>query len=306
MMSKKITNTELEQFIKDDIKSKALGNDITLQKFNEIKEKITSALKTHSESVQQPTESTETLTEQIPPSSVPENDIMERGVQQPEPSTITQTTTVSQDAVSTAEKEGELTQKEKDLNQKEQELQAKEAELNQKAESLKYTPQIPEILNNVGSEELFVFSEDELSFSAENLSSQKFRKMSNPDDKVSMMELWGTEGKRKSLISLVKLIPIGNIEFNVLQGTSYFEKMPYQNGENPEPVPVDPNIGLTASEARESQILPNIDSIEPVANTTLPLDTTGDALKMINSEDVEKDRIYKYLNDYFKDKFPHV
>ena len=291
IMSDKITKSELDELIKRKIKEKGLSQDIGEDKISEIKNKINLTL------------NNKDLTEVTPANQQPQTVPVEP-VAQNSPEPITQTTTISKDAVELAKREGELEEKEREFAQKHSELTIKEKELAEKEQALAYKPQIPSVLEGIGNEKLFVFDENELSLGAEALSKAPYRLMSNPDEKRSMIELWASEGKRGAEIYQVKFEKLGEIIFDPFEGTSNFVKKPIEDGELPSNVPLD---GLTPEEAHASQepTEPMIDSIEPKTNTSLPLsDDMG--LNSIDIEKLLKDRIDSIIRSHFIDKFPKM
>ena len=298
-MSHKINSSEIDSLIEKKIREKGLVGDITLEKLSEIKEKIISQLKKP--------ELVIPVNEQVPPAVTPEVPETAPTPVQTLPGTpeaITQTVSVSKDAVELAKKEGELEQKEKEISNREATVANKESELQRKQDELSYKPQIPAVLESVGNEQFFIFNENELSLGAEALSSANFRLMSNPDLKKSMIEIWATDGKKNADVFLVKFEKIGEVSFDPFQGTSKFEKKPFEAGQTPSDVPIE---GLTPEDAMASQEAtePMQDSIEPVSNVTLaPSADMG--LNSIDMENLLKSRLDDIIKDYFLQKYPKM
>lgn len=296
-MGQKINSAEIEALIRTKIKEKGLSDDITEVKFSEIKNAIKSHLKnTNTQPIEEqaPIAPEETINNNITPAQPTAN----------APETIAQTITVSKEATELAKKEGELTQKEKEISDKQADLANREAEFQRKQDELAYKPQIPAILNNIGNEQLFVFSENEISLGAEALSNTYFRLMSNPDEKRTMLELWTTDGKKSADLYIVKFEKLGEITFNPFEGISKFESKPISDGQNPSEVPVD---GLTPEEAQASQEPSEtvVDAIEPVADVSLPL-SNDMGLKPIELDGIIKKRVEDMMNQYFAEKFPKM
>ena len=179
-MSEKISHTELEELIRKKIKEKGLANDIGEDKLSEIKKNISLQLS------KKPELSEAAPIEPVTPVSAP-NTVLEKPVSNA-PESITKTTTISKDTIDLAKREGELEQREKEFAQKQSELTLKEKDLLEKEQALEYKPQVPEVLEGIGNEKLFIFDENEISVGAEALSKTLFRLVSNPDDKRSMIE----------------------------------------------------------------------------------------------------------------------
>jgi len=295
-MSHKINSSKIDSLIEKKIKEKGLVGDITLEKLSEIKEKIKSQLKKPELAIP--------VNEQVPPAVTPEVAPTPVQTLPSTPEAITQTVSISKDSVELAKKEGELEQKEKEISNREASVANKESELQRKQDELSYKPQIPAILENVGNEQFFIFNENELSLGAEALTSTNFRLMSNPDLKKSMMDIWATDGKKGADIFLVKFEKIGDISFDPFQGTSRFEKKPFEVGQTPSSVPIE---GLTPEDAMASQEAtePMQDSIEPMSNVTLaPSSDMG--LNSIDMENLIKSRIDDIIRSHFLEKYPKL
>lgn len=296
-MSDKITQTELDELIRKKIKEKGLSNDIGEDKISELKNNISLKLK-------KPNISEVTPTNEQPNQTVVAKTNDEVPTTSPE--SITQTTTVNKDAIELAKREGELEEKEKEFAQKQSELTLKEKELMEKEQALSYKPQIPAILENIGNEKLFVFSDNELSLGAEALSKTPFRLMSNPDEKRSMVELWATEGKRNATIYEVKFEKIGELIFDPFEGTSNYVKKSIEDGENPNNINLD---GLTPEEAYASQEPkePMIDSIEPQKDLTVnnSIDLQNPSIPFDLEALIQK-RVDSIIKSHFEDKYPKM
>jgi hypothetical protein len=295
-MSHKINSSEIDSLIEKKIKERGLVGDITLEKLSEIKEKIKSQLKKP--------ELVIPVNEQVPPTVTPEVAPTPVQTLPGAPEAITQTVSISKDAVELAKKEGELEQKEKQISDREASVANKESELQRKQDELSYKPQVPAVLENIGNEQFFIFNENELSLGAEALSSANFRLMSNPDLKKSMIEIWATDGKKSADVFLVRFEKIGEVSFDPFQGTSKFEKKPFEAGQTPSDVPIE---GLTPEDAMASQEAtePMQDSIEPISNVTLA-PSTDMGLNSIDMESLLKSRLDDIIKDYFLQKYPKM
>lgn len=301
-MSDKINSAELENLIKSKIREKGLANDISDEKIAEIKNSIKKQLQ-HTE-----------ISEAAPVTPAPTTPVVSNPVQQitpapasitpNAPNAITQTTSVSKDAVDLAKREGELEQREREFAQKQSELTVKEKEIEEKAQALSYKPQIPVVLEGIGNEKLFVFDKNELSLGQEALANVPFRLLSNPDDKKSMIELWTTEAKKGADIYVVHFDKVGEIIFDPFKGTANYVEKPFEDGEQPKEVPAD---GLTPEQAMASQepLEPLSDSIP--AKTDVTMEPSNDmGLNNVDLEQILKDRIDHLIKDYFLTKFPKV
>ena len=292
----KITSTELDNIINRKLKEKGVHQDISNEQKELIKEKIKNAVlkskvktETFNEAENAQNQTNTKPEQQNVVVSAPKSEIT--------PATITQNTTIDKSQLEVSKKEGELNAKEQILSQREAELANKEAEFQRKQDELKYVPKIPVILENLGSEKMFVFNQAELSLGGESIAQEKFRLMSNPDEKKSLDDVWAQEGKREVEIYLAKFEKLGKIVFDPFKGTGEFIEQRFQEKEQ---LPTTHNDGLTPQDAIESQkpVEQMIDTVSPIYNKTLPpSDDMG--LKTLDLERLVKDRVDNIIKNYF-------
>lgn len=85
-----------------------------------------------------------------------------------------------------------------------------------------YTPELPSFLDKIEPAKVIIFSQNETSEGAENLTHKPLRTFSDPDVKKSMNDFWVEKGQRRAEVYLAKLEKIGEIEFDYANGTSQF------------------------------------------------------------------------------------
>lgn len=85
-----------------------------------------------------------------------------------------------------------------------------------------YTPELPNVLANIGPAKIVVFSQNELSEGGENLSNKPLRTFEDPDTKKSMHDFWINNGQTKAEVYIAKLEKVGDLEFNYANGTTIF------------------------------------------------------------------------------------
>lgn len=285
--------SELDNLIKRKIQEKGLLNDISEEQFNEIKEKIKNAARVRADE-------TMAFNEEEAAGNV----VLDIPKQEVTPQAITQTTTVDNTQIELAKKEGELKTKEEEISNEQANLANRESELQRKEDELKYKPIIPAVLQNLGSEKMFVFDTNELSLGGEALSSAKLRLMSNPDIRKSINDIWACEGRKDAEVYVVKFEKIGDIVFNPFEGTSTFEEKRFESAENLANVPQD---GMTPSDAIKSQEPTEnmIDAVTPISNAVLP-PSTDMGLKTVDIEKIVKDRVDSILRNHYNDTFPKL
>lgn len=198
-MAEKITTSQIEEIIKEKLKSSGLTDESTIKdSVSKIKDKILDEYKNRDK--KETVTDEENIKFEIPAVEKPE------GMEEPNPELIEKT--VEQDF------------KEKELEDKEKELTVKELELEEKEEQLEYKPQIPEPLKNIGKEEFFVFDENQISLGAEALSNLNFYLKNNPEAKCSMHSIWLNNAMTKADLFKVKFEKIGELEFDPYEGTT--------------------------------------------------------------------------------------
>lgn len=288
-MAQKITAEELDKLIRKNIQSKGLSGDISEEKIAEIKKKIKEqAEKTHENfSLNEVDEEPETVV-----------DISEVPQETPGaiPSAVEKSTQENVESVELAKKEGELEEKEKQVSEKEVQLNNKEEELQQKQEELSYKPQLPAILEGIGVENMFVFSENELSLGAEALKDAKLRLCSEPDIKKSMHDIWLENGKTKSEVYLVNFEKIGEMTFDPFQGTANFEAK--KDTIESEQLPAEDITAMEKAMESQNPTEPMIDAVEPIKDVVMqPSSNMG--LDTVNVEAVLEKKIEEILKNYF-------
>ena len=228
------------------------------------------------------------------------------------PTSITQTTTVSKEAIDTAKKEGEITTREQELVKKETELANREQAIAQKEADLAYKPQMPIPLSTIGNEELFVFDENEIeNKGAEALSKAPLHFKNATDEITSMEDIWLEKAGQRADIYKTTFTRIGELVFNPFDGTTRFIKS-YPDMTNTTGIPNNPSFGMTVQDAMNSQDVdlqePITDSIEPVLNTIQPLSSDSDTELEKNKEidNLIKGRVESFLKDYFETHYPKL
>jgi hypothetical protein len=180
-----------------------------------------------------------------------------------EPSLVTTSIKGDGDDEYKFKKEGELDERERALIEKEEELKAKEEELKRKEKEMEYKPEIPEKIQDMGSEKLFVFNENQLSISAENLSNIELNIIENPETKITMKDLWLKDGKKDAEIYIVKFEKIGNFEFQPFEGITSYIKDVEENNLESEKFNLDTEENINVNNMK--------DSISPIKNVTKPM-----------------------------------
>ena len=131
--------------------------------------------------------------------------------------------------------------------------------MKKKEEELKYRPILPEKIETINPEKLFLFDENKLSVGSENLSRLDFNLLDAPESKINMHELWLKDAIKKAEVYIVKYEKIGDIEFNPIEGTTSFKAIKNEDIEtiNPEEAKVNSQGNM-------------LDSIAPVKDVILP------------------------------------
>jgi hypothetical protein len=211
------------------------------------------------------------------------------------PEVITQTTEVDEEL---SKKEGALDERERILREKELELSRKEEELNRKFEDSKYEPQLPEPLENVGPEQLFVFDMSKLSSGAESLSNLPMKLINNPEEETTMKNLWLEKAKKKAEVFVVKFEKVGEVIFNPFEGTSDLINFKDANPDN-NLNDLQNGIEVKRAEGSQENSVPSnmTDSIEPVKNIIKPM--SSDMGLSIDTQNVSLEDIIK---QYLKQK----
>lgn len=280
-MKRKISIEEIEEIIKNKLNQKGVLNVVGDDKISEIKNKIKDILENGKKLEEQ--EGVELEKKNITP------------VQTSNPN-ITVQTTEDEQKTDIIKKEKELEIKQNDLIKREIELEEKERQLKAKEMELSYKPELPTIIKNINPGEIIIFSENELSFSNENLSQKEFRMKSNPDEKNSIRSLWLLSGITKSDIYKVELKKIGQLNFDPYDGNTSYEKnidlIDLSNSQE------NDSNNHNVEDAIKSQFPEKemLDSIEPIKDVTLPIMNKSDLQKQ-DFENNFKDVITKIVSD---------
>ena len=225
----KISMTELSEMVKSKLMEKGLSeNDVNQDIINTISEKI-KGMANEDYRLKAP-KAPEPIKPEVVNVDVSSQDVPSEtpgGI----PNPIIQSTIENPESEALSRKEGELTEKERNLEAREMELARKEEELREKSEQLAYKPEMPEVLEKIGPEQLFVFDMSKLSSGAENLSSLPMKLMDNPETETNMKDLWLNKAKKKAEVYVVKFEKVGEVEFNPIEGTSNLTTIRDMNGD---------------------------------------------------------------------------
>ena len=167
-------------------------------------------------------------------------------------------------SVETSDNSEEILSKELALKIKEEELTKREEDLNQRESSLKsiekeseYEPELPEQIEEIEPEKLFIFDENNISVSGEKLSTLEMNLLRSPEEKTNMRAMWLKDAVKDVDLYVANFEKIGKIEFDPFEGTAEFK-----NIESEEVEEID-------SEDIKLDMQGNMkDSIEPISNVT--------------------------------------
>lgn len=167
-------------------------------------------------------------------------------------------------SVETSDNSEEILSKELALKIKEEELTKREEDLNQRESSLKsiekeseYEPELPEQIEEIEPEKLFIFDENNISVSGEKLSTLEMNLLRSPEEKTNMRSMWLKDAVKDVDLYVANFEKIGKIEFDPFEGTAEFK-----NIESEEVEEID-------SEDIKLDMQGNMkDSIEPISNVT--------------------------------------
>ncbi len=293
----KITTSQLEEMIRSKFLEKGVSTEeITTEILSNISEKIKTEVKNSLNNSN--SESQETINVDISKTELPQETPGET------PEAISSSVESNEEIGELYKKEGELEAKQRALTEKEEELRRREEELKEKEEQLKYKPSIPENIQNLGSEKLFVFNENDLSVGAEKLSDSYMNLVDNPENKTSMKELWLKEGKRDAEVFVVKFEKIGRIEFNPFEGVSEFINEPEYNNFEKEDELDNNEIDVTLYGNMSDSIAPIKDVIKPL-NNDMGLDVQNGEYQNLETgadvTNVDKQDFEELLNSKLKE-----
>ena len=267
----KITTQELEEMIKSKFLEKGVtDNDVKNDIIEEIAEKIKAEVNKGIKNKFEPKK--EVVDVDISSKESPESFSSGMGVDN-----ITSDSFTNKETEENIKKEVELKEIEKLLSQKEEELRMKEDELNKKEEELKYRPILPEKIETINPEKLFLFDENKLSVGSENLSRLEFNLLESPESKINMHDLWLKDAVKKAEIYIVKYEKIGDIEFNPIEGTTNFKVLKEDSIETITPEEIEVNSQGNM-----------IDSISPIKDVILPPLENNDIINSLENTEEEE------------------
>ena len=150
--------------------------------------------------------------------------------------------------------------KEEELAKKEEELNQRESSLNSNEKESEYKPELPEQIEEIEPEKLFVFDENNISVSAEKLSTLEMNLLGSPEEKTNMRAMWLKDAVKDVDLYVANFEKIGKIEFDPFEGVAEFI----------------PNTSKEVEEIDSEDIKLDTqgnmkDSIEPVSNVTQPI-----------------------------------
>lgn len=292
-MEKKITMGQIEAMIRKNIKDNGLMTDISEEKIAEIKGKIKNKLRLPGANFFALDFGVDGIEEDMNP-----GDDVKLPVQTVDTPAVIQSTVADEESIDNAKKEGELETREQYLARKEEELRKKEAELQQKESELKYQPQIPSFVEKAEPEQLFVFNTNELSYGPETLLRMPYHSVQNPEEKVTMEQLWLKKGKVRSEIFQVEFKKIGEMVFSPMNGICKFENI---TPEIPKDIPSEDRDSVAQAFLSQQPIEPMEDAVLPVTNVSLPM-TNDMGLASVDVASVMQNVIEKALKNYLDNK----
>jgi hypothetical protein len=287
----KITTSELEEMIRNKFAEKGVSeSDVTAEILNNISSKIKEEVNKN--------KSVENISnaeiENDSNEQVPEENVEPKEIQQ---------TFISKE---TSYRDGELDERERILAEKEAELIRREQELLLKEKDLEYQPEIPQVIENAGCEDFFIFDENKLSVGAEKLSNTEFNLIDSPEEKTTMKAIWLKDGKKEANVFKVNFEKIGCIKFEPFEGISTFENHSEMNDYSPSlldkeaeylasnPILEPENIERTIDVENQNLSFNNSnmsDYVEPIKNVAQPLIKT-DAIE----QDLQQNNLNTNLN----------
>jgi len=119
--------------------------------------------------------------------------------------------------------------------------------LGQQSEPIVATTELPDFLKNIEHGKVIIFDYNELGDSGENLSKKPLRSFDNPDERISMIQMWSKEGKTKADVYQAKFEKVGELVYDYRNGTTKFIEDVEQPLTNPDgsykknPYQVEPN-----------------------------------------------------------------
>lgn len=282
----KITTSELEEMIKNKFTEKGvLENDITVEILNNISSKIK-----------------EEANKNKPIEKIPNTEIKTNSNElMPEKIVNSENNKQTDNSEEISYRDGELDERERRLLEKEAELIRREQELTSKEKEVEYQPEMPQVINNMGCEDFFIFDENQLSVGAEKLSNTEFNLVNSPKEKSTMKSIWLKDGKKEANVFKVVFEKIGCIKFEPFEGISTFEnhsesdEISYSLDMEAEylannPI-VEPNENKTMIDIENKDLNFNTsnisDYIEPIKNVVQPLIKTNDIEQDLEQSNLE-------------------
>lgn len=247
----KVSVSELEEMIRSKFVEKGASED-------EIKEEV---IKSISEKIKNKSREGKESSEEVDNEEVVDVDISKPKDEEGKiPDAVTSSVEVPEELEKVSEKEAELEAREQELAKREEELNQREASLSAKELENEYEPELPEQIEEIEPEKLFVFDENDISVGAEKLSTLEMNSVSNPEEKISMRNMWLKDAVKDVEIYVAKFEKIGNIEFDPFEGTATFT--PDISDEKEEIDSEDVKLDMQGNMK---------DSIEPVTDVTQPI-----------------------------------
>jgi len=244
----KINTSELENMIRSNFLDKGASEDeIKEEIVKSITEKIKNKSREGVESAEQPQG----------------EDIVDVNISKPQdvegkiPDAVTSSTSTPKEYEDISNKQLELEEKEKELLKREEELNRREEYMLSQKEDDSYEPELPEQIEEIEPEKLFVFDKNMISVGAEKLSTLEMNLVSNPEEKSNMRTLWLKDAIKDVELYVANFEKIGNIEFDPFGGTAEIKETTSKDVEeiNAQNVKLDFQGNMK-------------DSIEPIANVS--------------------------------------
>lgn len=253
----KINVSELEEMIRSKFVEKGASEEEIKE---EVVKSITEKIKNKSKEESQPSE------------NVDSQEIVDVDISKPKdvegkiPDAVTSSVEMPEELEKISEKEAELEAKEQELAKREEELNQREASLSSKELDNEYEPELPEQIEELEPEKLFIFDENDISVGAEKLSTLEMNLLSNPEEKTNMRTMWLKDAVKDVDLYVANFEKIGKIEFDPFEGTAEFTAI--SEDEETEEVVDAQDVELDGMNNMK-------DSIEPVTNVIQPIINEG-------------------------------
>jgi len=246
----KINTSKLEDMIRRNFLDKgASADEIKEEIVKSISEKIKNKSKKDIENIEEPKEI----------------DVIDVNISKPKdvegkiPDAVTSSVEDLENSKENANKEAALKIKEEELAKREEELNQREHSLKAIEKENEYEPELPEQIEDLEPEKLFIFDENDISVGAEKLSTLEMNLLKSPEKKTNMRAMWLKDAVKDVELYVANFEKIGKIEFDPFEGTAEFNA-----NTNKEVEEID-------SEDIKLDMQGNMkDSIEPVSNVTQP------------------------------------